>query len=264
MQDHLQISFIIPVYNEQHNIQGVLRDLYAVLRKNPHWRWEVIVIEDGSKDNTRQVIFELQKQYPEIQIIIHEQNKGYNQSMRDGMKASRGKYLMYIGADEEFDCSEISTFVEPLLTEGDQHADLVLGVRWQRNAYRLHRFFLSVIYIFALNFMYKMRVNDYNWSQAWCRELFEKMELESKSLFMLPEIILKAHDLGYKIKEVPSNHRGRRTGRSSLNFKIMSSALWDSFKFCFYRNSKKYNPASDHPFLSKGSPSQSEIVNSKS
>ncbi len=253
MQNQPQISFIIPVFNEQFNIQGVLRDLYEVLGKNPHWRREIIVIEDGSKDNTRQVIFDLKKTYPEIEIIIHEVNKGYNQSMRDGMKKARGKYLTYIGADEEFDCSEISDFVEPLLAEGDKHADLVLGVRWQRNAYKLHRFFISVIYIFVLNFMFKMRINDYNWSQAWCRELFEKMDLESKSLFMLPEIIVKAHDLGYKIKEVPSNHRGRRTGRSSLNMKIMGWALWDSFKFMLYRRSKKYSPASNTPFLTKDS-----------
>lgn len=249
MQDRPQISFIIPVYNEQYNIQGVLRDLYEVLRANPHWRWEIIVIEDGSKDNTRQVIFDLQKQYSEINIILHDQNMGYNRSMRDGMQKARGKYFMYIGADEEFDCSEISTFVEPLLAEGEKHADLVLGVRWQRNAYQLHRFFLSVIYIFVLNFMFKMRVNDYNWSQAWSRELFQKISLDSHSLFMLPEIIVKAHDLGFKIKEVPSNHRGRRTGRSSLNFKIMFKALWDSFKFKAARKLPSYSPESDNPFL---------------
>ncbi len=244
------ISFIVPVYNEQFNIQGVLRDLYAVLAQNPHWQWEIIVIEDGSRDNTREVIRGLvAEKYPEVQVIYHEKNMGYCASMRDGLRKARGKYLMYIGADEEFDCSEISTFVDPLLTEDDRHADLVLGVRWQRNAYKLHRFFISVVYIFLLNWMFKMRVNDYNWSQAWRRDLFEKIDIESKSLFMLPEIILKAHDLGYKIKEVPSNHRGRRTGRSSLNMKIMGYALLDSFRFWSKRRSSGYQPGSSSPFL---------------
>jgi glycosyltransferase involved in cell wall biosynthesis len=237
------ITFIIPVYNEEFNITGVFRDLFAVLYQNPEWFWEVIVVEDGSKDNTPNVLRELVKQYPEAQLIFHETNKGYNQSMRDGIAKAKGKYLMYIGADEEFDCSEVPSFVEPLLTEGGKHADLVLGVRWQRNAYKLHRFFLSVVYIFLLNWMFKMRINDYNWSQAWPRELFERINLESTSLFMLPEIILKAHDLGYIIKEVPSNHRGRRTGRSSLNMKIMGHALVEAFQFFNYRRSKKYQPA---------------------
>jgi dolichol-phosphate mannosyltransferase len=237
------ISFIIPVYNEQYNIPGVLKDLYAVLDEHPEWQWEVVLVEDGSKDDTRNVIQNLLKEYPATQVLFHEQNQGYNRSMRDGMAKARGKYIMYIGADEEFDCSEVPSFIEPLLASGERHADLVLGVRWQRNAYQLHRFFLSVIYIFMLNAMFKMRINDYNWSQAWPRELFDRIHLESNSLFMLPEIILKAHDLGYKIKEVPSNHRGRRTGRSSLNFKIMFNALWDSLLFWKQRKSKSYDPA---------------------
>ena len=237
------VSFIIPVYNEQYNIPGVVNDLYAVIDEHPEWYSEVILIEDGSRDDTRNVIEGLLKQYPQTQLIQHEQNQGYNRSMRDGMAKASGKYIMYIGADEEFDISEVPSFIDPLLAAGDPHADLVLGVRWQRNAYKLHRFFLSVIYIFVLNAMFKMRINDYNWSQAWPRELFERIHLESESLFMLPEIIVKAHDLGYKIKEVPSNHRGRRTGRSSLNFKIMFRALWDSFLFWQKRKSKSYNPA---------------------
>ena len=250
MPENPNISFIIPVFNEEFNIQGVFRDLFALLQQHRDWLWEVIVIEDGSSDNTRRVIQDLMKQYSVAQFIIHDQNQGYNQSMRDGMAKARGKYLMYIGADEEFDCSEIPSFVEPLLAGGAKHADLVLGVRWQRNAYKLHRFFLSVIYIFMLNFIFKMRINDYNWSQVWSRDLLEKINLESQSLFMLPEIIIKASDLGYTIKEVPSNHRGRRTGRSSLNFRIMLYALWDAFRFNWKRKSPGYAPAVNPGFLS--------------
>ncbi|HTL48808.1 MAG TPA: hypothetical protein VL688_12180, partial [Verrucomicrobiae bacterium] len=62
--------------------------------------------------------------------------------------------------------------------------------------------------------------------------------------FMLPEIIIKAHDLGFKIKEVPSNHRGRKWGKSSLNMKIMGHALVDAFRFWMHRRSPKYNPGS--------------------
>lgn len=241
--DSPSVSFIIPVYNEEFNIRGVFADLHLVIARHPEWHWELIVIEDGSRDNTRQVIEDLVKQYPQTQLILHDKNQGYCQSMRDGMAKAKGRYFMYIGADEEFDCSEIPSFIEPLLAEDDsKHADIVLGVRWQRNAYRLHRFFLSVIYIFLLNFMFKLRVNDYNWSQAWPRELFERIFIQSKSLFMLPEIIIKAHDLGYKIKEVPSNHRGRRAGRSSLNMKIMLHALLDAFGFLRIRHSKNYCP----------------------
>jgi len=237
------ISFVTPIFNEEGIISVMLENLHDVIAKNPLWNAEVILIEDGSKDGTRAILEKEVLKYPEIQLILHETNKGYTPSMKEGIAQSKGKYIMYVGADEEFDCSEIPSFVEPLLEKGDNHADVVLGVRWQRNAYVLYRFFMSVIYIFFLNSIYGIRVNDYNWSQAWSRELLNRIDIRSKSLFMLPEIIIKAHDLGYKVKEVPSNHRGRQHGKSSLNIKIFGFALWESLTFWWYRRSSSYRPS---------------------
>jgi len=236
------ISFVTPVYNEEGNMANMLKNLHAVIDANPLWNAEVILVEDGSKDNTCAVLQEETKKYPEIQLIIHEKNQGYTQSLKDGLAAASGKYIMYVGADEEFDCSEIPNFVKPLLAKGEEHADVVLGVRWQRNAYKLFRFFISVIYIFLLNRMFHIRVNDYNWSQVWSRDFLDRIKIKSKSLFILPEIVIKAHDVGCKIKEVPSNHRGRQYGKSSLNLKILSYPLVEAFKFWAYRKSKKYDP----------------------
>lgn len=236
------ISFITPVFNEGQNIANMLRNLHAVLEAHPEWHSEVIMIEDGSSDDTRAVMTGELKKYPKTRLILHDQNQGYNRSLRDGIEAARGKYLMYIGADEEFDCSELPDFVNLLMSQGPDHAEVVLGVRWQRNAYKLFRFFLSVIYIFLLNFLFKLRINDYNWSQAWSRELLQKITLRSKSLFILPEIIIRAHDLNYKIREIPSNHRGRQWGKSSVNMRIMGFALWEALKFWKYRTSSHYSP----------------------
>jgi len=231
------ISFIVPVYNEELNIERMLTNLYAVLNAHPDWNWEVVIVEDGSRDQTKKVLQENIHKFPQSQLIIHEVNQGYTQSLKDGLRAARGQYLMYIGADEEFDSSELPNFVNLFIKS---EADLVLGVRWQRNAYGLFRFFVSVIYIFFLNGLFKIRVNDYNWSQGWSRKVLESVDITSKSLFILPEIIVRAHDLNFRIKEVPSNHRGRQWGKSSLNFKIMGFALWEGLKFYFYRKSPQY------------------------
>lgn len=242
MKNDTFISFITPVFNEEENIANFLTNLHQVLYAHPDWHWEVILIEDGSRDRTRNVLVEELKKYPGTELIIHEKNQGYTRSLKDGIAKASGKYLMYIGADEEFDSSELPNFVAPLL-EGQ--ADLVLGVRWQRNAYKLFRFFLSVIYIFVLNYLFKLRVNDYNWSQAWCRELLERIDLRSHSLFVLPEIIIRAYDLKYRVKEVPSNHRGRQWGKSSVNMKIMGFALLEAFLFWRHRLSKNYQAGRD-------------------
>ena len=231
------ISFIIPVYNEELNIQRMLGNLFDVLAEHPSWHWEVIIIEDGSTDNTRQKILERITNYPNTELILHNENLGYTQSLKDGLKKARGQNLMYIGADEEFDSSELPNFVNAL---EKNEADIVLGVRWQRNAYQLFRFFLSIIYIFFLNYIFKIRINDYNWSQAWSRKALDQINLQSKSLFVLPEIIIKAHDLNFRIKEIPSNHRGRQWGKSSVNLGIMGYALWEAVCFRMKRASRKY------------------------
>ena len=233
------ISFITPVYNEELNIARMLKNLFTVLNAHPEWNWEVILIEDGSKDKTREVLLTEMPKYPTATLILHDKNQGYTRSLKDGLAAARGQYLMYIGADEEFDSSEIPAFIETLRKN---ETDVLLGVRWQRNSYQLFRFFLSVIYIFLLNYLFKIRINDYNWSQAWSRKIIDQIQLSSTSLFVLPEIIIKAHDMDYRIKEIPSNHRGRQAGKSSVNMKIMGSALWEGLKFWHFRRSKKYRP----------------------
>lgn len=248
MKSQIQVSFLIPVYNEELNVTRVLRNLNNVVRSHVNWNCEIVVIEDGSTDQTRQVLQEEIKSYPQAHLILHDKNLGYTSSLKDGIQHAQGEFLMYVGADEEFDCTELPSFIEPLLNDD---ADVVLGVRWQRNAYQLFRFFLSVIYIFLLNYLFKLRVNDYNWSQAWRKELLDRIDLRSNSLFVLPEIIIKAHDLKYRIKEVPSNHRGRQSGKSSVNMRIMGHALIDAFRFWNYRKSKKYSAASQAPADSK-------------
>jgi glycosyltransferase involved in cell wall biosynthesis len=240
------VSFIVPVYNEELNIANMLRNLHNVLNEHPEWQSEVIIIEDGSGDQTRDVLKKEVLKYPAAELLIHEVNQGYTASLKDGIRRARGQFLMYVGADEEFDSTELPAFITPLLS---QEADIVLGVRWQRNAYKLFRFFLSVIYIFTLNYLFKMRINDYNWSQAWRRDIFSRIALDSKSLFILPEIIVKAHDLGFRIKEVPSNHRGRQAGKSSVNMRIMGSALLEAVRFGFRRRTPGYKPDSQTPFL---------------
>jgi glycosyltransferase involved in cell wall biosynthesis len=248
MKKDVFISFIVPVFNEELNIANMLSNLHNVLYANPHWNWEVLVIEDGSSDDTRQAILKEAPKYPGMQLILHDRNQGYTASLKDGIAKAQGKFLMYIGADEEFDSSELPHFVNMLL---NNEADVVLGVRWQRNSYQLFRFFLSVIYIFLLNYLFRLRVNDYNWSQAWRKEFIDRLDLRSKSLFVLPEIIIKAHDLKYRIKEIPSNHRGRQWGKSSVNIRIMGFALWEALCFWRYRLSRKYQPSfSEKPLMS--------------
>lgn len=222
------ISFFIPCYNEEKNVQHVFDRLYEVLKQKPDLSYEILVTNDCSTDGTLKVLEGAAEKDAHMRVINHKHNLAYCGTLKEIVKMAHGKYIMYVSADQEFDCLELPAFLEKL----GEGCDLVLGVRWQRNAYPLGRLLLSVIYIFLLNYLFKVRFNDYNWIQIWPARLFREIELKSKSLFVLPELILKAHDLGYRIGEVPSDHRGRTWGKSSSsNFFVMLHALIEALTY---------------------------------
>jgi len=225
------ISLLLPTYNEEKNLPHVMDELLGVLYSEAvKWEWELIIVEDASTDGTHDVVYEQAKRDRRIRAIYHEKNTGLCGAIKTGQDHAQGSFAMYLMADQEFDAREIPTYVDKIL-EG---ADVVVGVRWQRDAYSLSRLLLSVIYIFVLNLMFRRRCNDYNWIRIWPTDFHRKVPIVSKSLFFLAETILKAQDLGYKVVEVPSNHRGRPWGKStSSNFLVMLYALMEAITYRF-------------------------------
>ena len=225
------ISFLLPCYNEEKNLSVVMDQLLEVLQKL-EWDWELIIVEDASTDGTKRLVEEQSLRDSRIRAIYHEKNAGLVGAIKTGQNNARGLYAMYLMADQEFDSREIPFFIQKVL----DGADVVVGVRWQRDAYSLSRLLLSVVYIFILNFLYRFRCNDYNWIRIWPTQFHQKAPIESKSLFFLAESILKASDLGYKIVEIPSNHRGRPWGKStSSNFFVMLHALVEAVEYMLKR-----------------------------
>ena len=246
------ISFLLPTYNEEKNLTAAVDQLLAVLYGQFNWTWELIIIEDASMDNTKQVVASEVRRDPRIRAIYHEKNQGLVGAIKTGQNSARGLYSMYLMADQEFDAHEIPLFVQKVLEGGD----VIVGVRWQRDAYSLSRLLLSVVYIFWLNFIFRTRCNDFNWVRIWPTDFHRKVPIESKTLFFLAETILKAGDLGYKIVEIPSNHRGRPWGKSSSsNFLIMLKALIESIGYWFQRKAvierlKRTHGEASRPVLS--------------
>ncbi|MBI4431694.1 MAG: glycosyltransferase family 2 protein [Candidatus Omnitrophica bacterium] len=227
------ISFILPCYNEEKNLRVVMDQLLGVLQELP-WDWELIIVEDASTDGTQEVVRQQAARDLRIRAIYHQQNAGLVGAIKTGQENARGQYAMYLMADQEFDSREIPLYISKI----EKGADLVVGIRWQRDAYSLSRLLLSVVYIFILNFLYRFRCNDYNWIRIWPTDFHRQAPIESKSLFFLAETILKASDLGYKIVEIPSNHRGRPWGKStSSNFFVMLHALMEAIIYRFKRKS---------------------------
>ena len=108
-----EVSIVMPAYNEEKNIEDTIRKCSRVL-ESEKLNGEIVVVEDGSKDSTKEVLENLKKDIPYLRVIIHETNLGYGKAVSDGIKAARGVYIVTLDSDGQFDINELPLFLEKI------------------------------------------------------------------------------------------------------------------------------------------------------
>ena len=107
-----ELSVFYPCYNEEKNIESTVAKTIPVLKKITG-KWEIILVNDGSKDNTAKVLETIKKQAPkQIKIITHNPNRGYGGAVKSGLYNSKYKWITFTDSDGQFDFSEITKFIE--------------------------------------------------------------------------------------------------------------------------------------------------------
>ena len=120
------LSVFLPTYNEEGNIKKVIENTKKVLQKNVK-NWEIIIVNDGSKDSTKDIANKLAKLDKRIRVVSHDENKGYGSALKTGFENSKYPWVAFTDSDGQFDFAEITKFIK----ESD-NADLILGVRKKR------------------------------------------------------------------------------------------------------------------------------------
>jgi glycosyltransferase involved in cell wall biosynthesis len=194
------VSVIIPVYNEEAHLAELLRAVYSVPVKK-----EVIIVDDGSTDSTRQKLRALSD--PDTTVIFHEKNCGKGASIRTALAYARGEYVLIQDSDLEYDPQDYPALLRPLI-EG--RANVVYGVRPDRPERGL-RFFLGAKFLTHLtNLLYGAGIHD----EATCYKVFRRSVLSRLKMDCLrfefcPEVTAKLCRMGEKIAEVPISYRPR-------------------------------------------------------
>lgn len=208
------LSVIIPSCNEEANIAFTLEEVIAYL-SSKDLEWELTVVDDGSSDNTYQIVKSYERNNRKIKIFRNEVNKGKGYSVKRGMLASTGKYRLFMDADNSTRIREIDNFLKAAEGEG---ADIVIASRRMKgarlkNPQPLHRRFLSFIYRSLSRMFLFISVSDYNcgfklFSKESAENIFNKLIMDRWSFDT--EVILLAKKSGYKIKECPVTweHKG--------------------------------------------------------
>src|SRR5256885_6200175 len=195
------VSVIVPVYNEVENLDDLLRAVVASPVKK-----EIIVVDDGSTDGTREKLRALPA-IDELTILFHERNCGKGASIRTALAHARGEYVLIQDSDLEYDPSDYPALLAPL--EAGE-TNVVYGVRPDRPERGL-RFFLGAKFLTHLtNLLYGTRIHD----EATCYKVFRRsvlmqMLLECRRFEFCPEVTAKVCRMGEKIAEVPISYHPR-------------------------------------------------------
>lgn len=205
------ISVFLPTYNEEENIRETVTKINDYL-KNRFSDYEILVINDGSKDRTADVVKETQRAIPQLKLINHETNQRYAQALRTGFANSTKDLVFYTDSDGQFDINEMDLLL-PLL----EKFDVVTGYRIKRQD-ALMRIWMGRIYNWAYRIFYWLPVRDLDCAfKLYKREVFKDMKFlpSIKNGSINAEVLLKARRKGFKIVEVPVHHLPRLKGATS-------------------------------------------------
>ncbi len=217
-----EISFVIPAYNEEDNIASVVAACKSVAERISR-NYEIIVVNDGSTDRTRETVENLVAEDPHILLVNHATNRGIAETMRTGFAATRYQYIFYTDGDCQFDVSEIK-----MLLPYCQDCDFVVGYRTHR-ADPIHRKITAFLYNFLIRRFFHISVRDVNCAfKLVKRESLCKLTVRANSAFYFAELLTQAIRSGMTVCEVPVRHYPRRFGRpTGNNIGVVIKALYD-------------------------------------
>ena len=207
MDNQILASIIVPVYNEEKTILTVLKKLSDI--RKFEYKFEVIVINDGSNDNTGKILDENQSLIDKQ--INNETNRGKGYSVKKGLDSADGKYIIFQDADLEYDPSDFIKFFK-LIKNFDP--DLILGSRFAYTEYTrshniLNKFGNNLITL-LFNLLYNTTFTDiYSCYACYRKDLINVNSLQSKGFEQHAEILCKIVKEGKKFYEVPINYNGR-------------------------------------------------------
>lgn len=208
------LSVVIPAYNEESCIEACVTALEDVLREISE-DFEIIVVNDGSRDRTAEIVESLKQSRPYLGVVHHERNRGLGQTLRSGFDRCRNEVTFYSDADLPFDFFELRRALRVMTLK---NADLVVGFRHDRTDEGFVRIFYSFTYNWLIRIAFGLRIRDVNFSFKLIRTAaLRAMKLQSEGSFIDAEMMIKADRMGLFICQIGVDYFKRRFGHSNLS-----------------------------------------------
>ena len=214
------LSVFFPAYNDAPSLPDLLGGTFAVLREHVA-DYEVIVVNDGSGDNTGEVLEQLAEKYrPFLRVVTHPQNRGYGGALRSGFAAATKEWVFYTDGDGQYDPGELPR----LLAMTGPATGLVNGYKLERHD-PAHRIWIGNVYNFCARLLFRVRIRDIDCDYRLIRRaLLDRIKLTSTGGTICVELVRKLELSGCEVLETGVRHYPRKHGRSQF-FRLRSLAV---------------------------------------
>jgi glycosyltransferase involved in cell wall biosynthesis len=207
-----ELSVILPAYNEGRAVAAAI-EAYARVLPGCCSSYEMIVIDDGSTDDTYAVAREASRDRPWVRVLRNPVNQGQVATLRRGFHEARGALVTHNAVDLPFDPTETGRLLGPF-RDG---CDVLVVERTGREAYPVVRKVISWCNLLLVRCVLGSPFNDLNFVQVYRKELLDSLPVESRGVSTVTtELVLKARLLGFRVRRTPAQYHPRRTGRSSI------------------------------------------------
>ncbi len=211
METEYSLSMVFPAYNEQDNVDRLVRDADNAGRRIFGDAYEIIVVDDGSKDRTPEILSDLKKEFSRLVVHTHSPNQGYTAALRTGFTNATKDLIFYSDADNQFDLNEI-----PLLMEHIDNHDIVCGYRNPR-VDPWFRIFVSRCFNLMSHTIFKFPVRDVDCAfKIFRRDIFDRIKINSDNFMVDTEIMAKAVLFNMRVTEVGVTHLPRAAGETTV------------------------------------------------
>jgi glycosyltransferase involved in cell wall biosynthesis len=222
------VSLIIPANNEEEIIARSVFQAYTILSTKGE-AFEIIIVNDGSKDNTANILIQNFSHYPEI-IIHHKKiNEGFGSAIKCGINLSKNKFIFCVPVD-----SPLTEDLYKAFSDNALKADIIVSYRREKVGYSIRKHINSYIYHKLISILFDMQLQDYNWIHMYNRKIFDggNIVIEYSGIFMLAEVLIKAKRKKYTFFEIEVEQTERLTGIATASkMSAILRTLLDIFTF---------------------------------
>ena len=222
-----ELSVVLPAYNEEPNIERVVRTVAPYL-DSLGLDYELLVVDDGSADRTGALLDGLVAEFPRLRPLHHPKNRGYGGALRTGFAAARKRFVVYMDGDGQFDIKDLAV-VLPLATD---HQSIVTGYRIERRDPFIRRLNAKLFGGWLVRIMLGVRVRDLNCAfKLIPKRVLDAITLETDSALINAELYGRAVRKGFGIKEVGVHHYPREAGvQTGAHLRVILKAFYDLFR----------------------------------